>query len=334
MAPPVRWGIVGTGNVASAMASDLAAGNALAVAVCSRSADSADSFGDAHGIPARHDDLARFLADDAAELVYVATPHATHLPIGLAALRAGKHVVIEKPLALTGVEARALTEAAAAADRFLMEAMWMRFGPAFQDVVRLVHEGRIGTVRSVRASFGHPFPRNHGSRWSADMGGSALLDQGIYPVVLARTMMGDPDRITSSATWFGPNVDATAWVTLEWPDGRFAQLAASMVEYLEPTASVHGTEGWIRLDPPFWASGSIAIHSGNVPGVLFDPERRFYQIEGNGFVPMIRAVGDAIRADEPEHALCSLTDTCAALDLLDRIRTEIHRRDSRSGDRT
>src|SRR3712207_9573738 len=73
-------------------------------------------------------------------------------------------------------------------------------------------------------------------------------DQGIYPVTLARMLLGEPDHVTASGTWFVPGVDATEWMTLEYSDSRFAHLASSMVEFIDPTASINGTRGWISVD--------------------------------------------------------------------------------------
>jgi predicted dehydrogenase len=321
---PVRWGIVGTGYISESFVSDIAATeNAVPLAVCSRSAERAGAFAERHGIAAHYSDLAQMLASPAVELVYIGTPHATHYPIAQAALRAGKHVVIEKPMALDGAQVRDLIATAARGDRFLMEGMWMKFNPAIREVQRLVAEGRIGTVRSVRAAFGLPFPRDLGSRWQAELGGSALLDEGIYPVTLARMVLGEPDEVIASGTWSAPGVDASEWMTLEYSGRRFAHLACSMVEYLDSSASINGTHGWITLDGPFLSTRAITIHSGEIVEALMAPERRQYELEGNGYVPMIRAVGEAVRSGIREHPLHLLAETVATIDLLDRIRRQL-----------
>lgn len=84
-------------------------------------------------------------------------------------------------MGLTAHEVRELADIAREQEVFLMEAMWMKFSPAFRDVLAIVASGRIGEVRSVQAAFGAPFPRGLGSRWSAELGGSALLDQASTP---------------------------------------------------------------------------------------------------------------------------------------------------------
>lgn len=321
-ADPVRWGIVGTGDVSSAFTPDVAlARHATLAAVCSRDVMRAHTFADQHGIATAYGRFEDLLEDPRVDAVYIATPHGTHRDLGIQALEAGKHVLIEKPMAIDSEQVRELVDAARRAGRFLMEAMWTKFNPAIQDLQRLILEGRIGEVRSVRASFGAPFPRDAGSRWSSELGGSALLDQGIYPVTLARMVLGDPERISASSTSFAEGVDQTEWMTFEYSAGRFAQLASSMVEWIDPTASINGTRGWIRLDAPFWASRTLVIQSGGLPDVDL-PETREYEIEGNGFVPMIEAVSRSIQDGALENPAHPLAETFSTFELLDSIRAE------------
>jgi predicted dehydrogenase/ABC-type lipoprotein export system ATPase subunit len=304
----------------SGFAPDVAlAESAVATAVASRDAARARSFADTHGIPRAYGRLEDLLHDPAVDAVYIATPHGTHQDLGLQALEAGKHVLIEKPMAIDSKQVRDLIAGAHRAGRFLMEAMWTKFNPAIHDLQRLISQGRIGDVRSVHASFGAPFPRDTGSRWSAELGGSALLDQGIYTVTLAKMLLGEPGRISASNTFFAEGVDQTEWVTFEYDDGRFAQLASSMVEWIDPIASINGTRGWIRLDVPFWATRSLFIQSGDVNAVD-QPETREYEIEGNGFVPMIEAVSKSIQKGDLENALHPLAETLSTFALMDRIR--------------
>lgn len=262
-------------------------------------------------------------ADDTVELVYIATPPATHHDLARAALKAGKHVVVEKPITTGAAEARDLVDAAKRAGLFLMEAMWMKFNPVVQDLLRMVDDGAIGSVRNVRASFGLPFPSGVGSRWSPDLGGGALLDQGIYPFTIAHMLLGEAASFSASGTWDATGVDTTEHVTVEYTHGRFAQLASSMVEYIEPSASVSGTDGWITLEAPFWATRSMTVHRGGIASALMEPERREYKIEGNGYVPMIRAIGSAVRKGLLEHPVHAHADTLAIMDILERVRASL-----------
>ena len=204
-----------------------------------------------------------------------------------------------------------------------MEGMWTKFSPAFLDLTALVRSGRIGEVRSVQASFGASFPRETGSRWSAELGGSALLDQGIYTVMLARAMLGEPLRVSAHGTFFAPGVDESEWVTLEHANGAVSQLASSMVQWIDPSASANGTDGYIRVNAPFWATTSIDIHTGSAEDILFRAEHRSYEIEGNGFVPMIRSVAGALLEGRRESDVHPLRETLAGFEVLDSIRAAI-----------
>src|SRR5690554_3552433 len=140
-----RWGILGPGGVATQFAEDLAAvDDASITAVASRSQERADAFGDRFGIPARHTSVEALVSDPDVDVVYVATPQARHADDTIAALEAGKHVLCEKPLALSARQARAMVETARRQDRFLMEALWSRFLPAYVRLREVLASGALG----------------------------------------------------------------------------------------------------------------------------------------------------------------------------------------------
>ncbi|MDQ0691299.1 Gfo/Idh/MocA family oxidoreductase [Arthrobacter sp. W4I7] len=182
----------------------------------------------------------------------------------------------------------------------------------------------IGRPRSVRASFGIPFPMDVGSRWSAELGGSTLLDQGIYPITLALDVFGAPTEIIARGRMRADGVDLAEHVTLEFADGCYAQLAASMVEFCELTASVNGTKGWIAIPTPFWATHTFRTHaSGGEPGSFVEGIETASPVEGNGFGPMIEHVNAALAAGDLESPIHPFRDTLAVFDVLDAIRAEL-----------
>ena len=319
----LAWGVVGTGDISHAVCSDLVRlGTATVRAVCSRDVARADAFGAAYGAERVYGDLDRMLADEGVDIVYIGTPHATHHPIALAALRAGKHVLIEKPIGIDADEARAVADAARRSGRFVMEAMWMKFAPAYRELVRSVEGGAIGQVRSIRASFGLPFDSAGSTRWSTARASSTLLDQGIYPVTLALDLLGAPSRILSHRTVRADGVDLTTRATFEYSGGRFADLSASMVEYIDPTASVSGTDGWVDVPAPFWATTGFTTHAGSIPEALGSPTATQYETDGNGYVPMLRAVAEAIAQGATEHPVHSLDASIQTFTVLDRVRSD------------
>jgi predicted dehydrogenase len=317
----VRWGIVATGTISRQMTADLGVvESAEVVAVSSRRSESSAAFAEEFAIGAHYDDHHRMFATDI-DAVYIGTPHATHFEIAEAALLAGKHVLCEKPMGLSADQVRDLGAIAADRGLFLMEAMWMKFNPLYTRLGELLESGRIGDVRSVHASFGVPFPVDDSSRWRADMGGSTLLDQGIYPVTLAHMIFGTPDRIHADGVVRADGVDLSEHFSLEYSDGRYGRGASSMVEFLDLSASICGTAGWITIDAGFWATSKMTVRQP------FGDEAGNEVIEtlweGNGYVPMLRAVNEAIQAGLTEHPLHTTAHSVAVFETLDEIRRQI-----------
>jgi predicted dehydrogenase len=317
---PLGVAVVGTGQISRFIASDLRlVDGARLRAVASRSLDRAAAFADELGFE-RHGQFEAVLSDDEVDLVYIATPHATHAELAVRALEAGKHVLVEKPLAVSPAEAQRVAEASERADRFAMEAMWMKFNPAYDQFLREALEGSIGRVGSVRASFGLPFGPVESDRWSAELCSSTLLDQAIYPVTVADALFGPPIRIRAAATLRPDGVDVTVHATLEHDGGRFAQIAGSMVTYIEPTATINGADGWLTMHAPFWASTRYDRHVGAIPEALLSPTSVDVEREGFGYVPMLRSALAAIRDGARSHSVHTLEDSIRVLTTLDRIR--------------
>lgn len=317
----IRWGIIATGTISRQMAEDLLlVDGAEIVAVASRDVERANMFADEFGIPLRYGSIAELLASEV-DAVYIGTPHATHFSIARDALLAGKHVLCEKPMGLSAAEVRELASTAAQRGCFLMEAMWMKFNPLIVRLQQLVASGRIGELRSVTASFGVPFPRDDSSRWKAEMFGSTLLDQGIYPVTLAHLLLGVPERIEAAGVVRVDGVDLSEHYTLSYAEGRFARGASSMVEFLDLTAAVCGTGGWITIEAPFWASAKLTVRNpfaGDAGNEVIETAW-----EGHGYVPMLRAVTASIGAGDLESAVHTNAAAAAVFDSLDEIRQRL-----------
>lgn len=314
-----RWAAVGTGMISRSLVPDLmSCDGAEVVAVHSRDGEKASRFAEEFGIPSATDDFARILADDSIDAVYLATPIATHFEMTRDALQAGKHVLVEKPIATSATEAAELFAIAASERRFLMEAMWMKFNPAFRRLQEEIAEGTIGEPRNLRAGFSIPWPAEGGSRWQPP-GGGALLDQGIYPVTLAHSIFGDPELVVARGSVRPDGVDLSEQVTLEFSDERFAHFTTGMVEFTDCSAAVAGMKGWITLPSPFWATTDLDIHAGSIGAIFGNPNRVAIQQEGNGYVPMLREVVDAINRGLLEHPRHPAADTLAVFRTIDAI---------------
>lgn len=320
---PLRWAVAGAGTISRSIVPDLMLiPNNHVEIVFSRDSTKAASFAHEFGLRRWTDNFAALVRDPRVDVLYLATPFATHAAMAREALLAGKHVVVEKPMALNAAEVEELFALADRQGLFLMEAMWMKFNPAFRHLCDLLAAGQIGKASSLRAGFGFPLPSDDGSRWDVTRSGGTLLDQGIYPVTLAHAIFGEPIRIHSNGRLRADGLDFAEHFTLDFTEGRFAQCASSMTEFVDPSASISGTMGWITIPGMFWTSTTLHVHAGSWTK-MFSPEPVEHEREGKGYVPMLRAAGEAIRSGVLQHPIHAATDTIAVFRTLDTIRKQL-----------
>lgn len=316
------WGIIGTGDISANLASDLLRVQPHAIrGVWGRTLERARAFAGIHGAPFATATLAELLERDDIDIVYIATPATTHTEIALEAIAAGKHVLIEKPLALTADETAAVLAAARSRGVFAMEAMWMRFNPLHVEVRDRIADGLLGEISSVRASFGTPFSPRPGKNTPAD-GGSILRDRGIYPITLADWFLGEPVSVTATGSLLD-GVDIRGHATLESSDHGFAHLAWSGVEFLDLSATISGERGWVVIDPMFWAGSQARVHAGSVDRIFGSPEPIEHPRIGNGYGDMLGAVIRALDDGLLEHPWHSHEATVSVARTMDLVLAEI-----------
>ena len=319
MSRRLGWAIVGTGGISRTTAGDLhLTENLDLVAVASRTIENASAFAAEFEVPRAYGDFYALLDDDEIDVVYIGTPIGTHAALAQEALLAGKHVLVEKAFTITAREARGLARLAAKQGRFLMEAMWMRFNPAFCRMLEELEDGAIGELRSVQASFGFPAPPTW-NNWRPELGGGALLDMGVYPVTLAHLLLGVPDSVEATGEVRDDGLDLTASVFLRYADGRFASALTSLRAFVGAGATIGGSSGFVTYNEPFLSAASFHIESPPFGA----PRTVTEEVEGNGYVPMFRAVGEAIADGLLEHPMRPLRDTIEVLDILDEVRHQL-----------
>jgi predicted dehydrogenase len=314
---PVRWGILGAGHIARKFAADLIVSpDCRLTAVASRSSEKADRFAVQFGIPRSHGDY-RSLADDPdVDVVYIATPHAFHRDHALLCLRAGKSVLCEKPFALNRAQAEEMAGAAAAADRFLMEAMWTRFLPHILALTGAVRSGAIGEPLTLTADFGFKGSGDpRGRLFSLSLGGGALLDVGIYPATLAFLLFGPPRRIGSMAVLGETGVDEQCGMLFGYDGGEMALLSASICDQTAQEAVISGTGGRILVHAPWWRSSRYTVHAEGR-----EPETFGFPMAGNGFVYEIAETVKCLREGRRESGVMPLSETLAVLSAMDDMR--------------
>ena len=249
----LRWGILGTGNIArqfSAGVNTSARGRMTAVA--SRQQASADAFARAYQAPTAVGDYASLLARDDVDAVYVSLPNALHHRWTVAALQAGKHVLCEKPFAVTAAEADEMFDAADRAGRVVMEAFMYRCHPQTLAVQQAIAGGKIGRVVQVRTSFCYRTTKVTGNvRFDPSLAGGALMDVGCYCLSLSRLLLGEPIGGSAAGNVHPTGVDdlCTGW--LSFPGGAVASFTCGTGLQANNTAHICGTEGYIEIPVPW-----------------------------------------------------------------------------------
>jgi predicted dehydrogenase len=321
-----RWAVAGTGGIAARTLPDLAlAENTEVIAVSSRTQPRADSFASEFGIARAYGAYRAMLADPDVEVVYICTPHGFHFAMAAEAIQAGKHVLCEKAFTVNAAQARRLADLARERNVFLMEAMWMKFNPAVQRLREIVDAGTIGTVRYITTGMGFPVPAAASRFWSAEQGGGALLDLGVYVITFAEMFLAEAGGITVGSVLGRvreDGVDTRALVTLAAGEAT-AQIATSIDHTVIPQASIAGTSGFIVVDMPFWVPKGFDVYPRGLGPGAPPPTRVETDPEGTGYVPMFRAVSQAVQSGWTEHPTHPLSATIGTLELVDEVRRQL-----------
>lgn len=316
----VRWGIIGPGRIAARLARDFPhVPGAELVAVASRSPERAAAFAAEHAIPTAHTGYPDILADDDVDVLYIATPHPQHRAIALAALAAGKAVLVEKSFTVTPAATAEIITAARKAGVFAMEAMWTRFLPAIVRLRELIADGAIGTVAAVQADLGVQPAADPSDRFfNAAIGGGALFDVGVYPISFAQMVLGVPDAVRAHGALGPTGVDVEEAVLLGFGDGRSATLLASLRCATPGRARVFGTGGWIEVPPRFHHPDRIVLHRAGR-----DPEELVLPAVGGGFTHELVEVTECVAAGRTESTVMPLDDTMAVQEIMAAVAADI-----------
>lgn len=331
MAERLKWGLLGAGAIAKAFVKGLEQSEtAMALAVGSRELDKAQAFAKDHEIPRAYGSYEELLADKDIEAIYVSTPHPLHAEWAIKALRAGKHVLCEKPFAVNSAQSMAIAEAAKINDRVVMEAFMYRCHPQTARLAELVASKVIGDVRVIRATFAFQSSFNPTSRLFAnELAGGGIMDVGCYAVSVSRLIAGaalgtgvaDPIEVKGSAHLGPTGVDHWAIGTLKFDKGVVAQIATGVEANQDNVLQVFGSDGRIVVPNPFVANranvdtGKIIIHkTGEQPReVIIEAGCTSFAYEADAFT-------QAVRAGKPPYPAQDIQDTLGNMRALDRWR--------------
>ena len=316
----LRWGILGTGWIASEFTQDLLAAGLTVTAVGSRSQESADAFAQKYGIPAAHPSYEALVADPNVDVVYISTPHPLHYENTKLVLGAGKHALVEKAFTMDAGQARELVEMAAERKLVVLEAMWTRWLPHMVRIREIIAAGTLGDVRTLIADHNQKLSDDPAGRMrNPDLGGGALLDLGIYPISFAWDLFGKPASIAAIATMTPTAVDRQTAILLGYEGGRQAVLHTALDTLGPNTAAVIGTDGWIEIDSVWYTPTTFTVYDSNGSVIerydqpVVSRGMQFEAIALERIVASGRLAGDELPPEE----------TVQIMETLDEIRRQI-----------
>ena len=319
--PRLRWGVLAPGAIAGDFtATVLTNTDQKITAVASRSPDRAAQFAARHGIDAVARSYEELVARSDVDIVYVAAPHSEHHPLAMLAISAGKHVLIEKPIAVSVRQAEEIADAARSAGVFAAEAMWTRYLPQFDVLAQILNRGDLGTVQLATADVGWKMGADAPPRFfDPDQGGGAALDMGVYGYWFAHFAIGRAQRIRAIVRRTSSGVDDQAAVALEGSEGRLASVTTSMAVTNSGLATILGTDGFARFVKPFVFPASFIVE-------VADGVHEWHDASGlslrQGLAWQTSAIAQYVAdglTDSPVHGLSAAIDV---LQVIDAVRAE------------
>jgi predicted dehydrogenase len=315
------WGIMATGGIAGQFARDLALDGHRLAAVGSRDPAKARQFADQFGAGRAHGSYEDLVADPDVDVVYVATPHSHHLAGALAAIGAGKHVLVEKPLTINAREARALAAAAAQAGVVAMEAMWTRFLPHMAKLRQWIADGRLGDLEGLVVDHTQALPEDPRHRINDPaLGGGALLDLGVYPISFAYDLFGPPARVEVKSASLGPaGTDRSVAGELTYPGGARALWVTASDTRGPNVATVLGSRAQANLASVWYTATELRLVSTDGRELeAFDGA-----VPGRGMQFQAREVERLVAGGLLTSEIMPLAESIEIMATMDQIRAEI-----------
>jgi predicted dehydrogenase len=256
-----KWGIIGPGTIAHKFVQALSTlENGELYAVASRDLGRAQIFAKQYGFTKAFGSYQELAEDPDVEIVYIATPHPDHFASSIFCMKAGKHVLCEKPVAMNREQLRIMVETAREKNLFFMEALWTRFLPSYKKCKEWICDGTIGDVTMLRADLCYKAQYNEKGRlFAAELGGGSLLDVGIYPLFLALDLLGKPIDLNALAIIGETGVDNSCSIQLKHRNGALSILYSSLVINGPIEAVIHGQDGMIKMDFRWYMPSTVHL---------------------------------------------------------------------------
>jgi predicted dehydrogenase len=317
----VRWGILSTANIgmAKVIPGIMKSEHSEVVAIASRDLGKAQSAASQLGIAKAYGSYEELFADPQIDAIYNPLPNHLHVPMTLAAARAGKHVLCEKPIALTAADAEALLQVPSGI--IVLEAFMVRFHPQWLRARDIVRSGELGDVRIIHAVFTYFNDDPANVRNQADIGGGGIMDIGCYPITAARFLFdAEPKRVVSLVER-DPNfgTDRLASVIADFGNGRQLTFVCSTQTAPHQRVQVLGTKAKLEVIIPFNAPAdertAITIDQGGpLDGSL---SRREILPACDQYTEQAEAFALAVLGEQPLS--WGIDDAIASMRVLDAI---------------
>ena len=301
----LRWGILSTARINRRVIPAVRASSRSELAgVASRERERAERYAAEWSIPRAFESYDALLRDPQIDIVYIPLPNSEHAAWTIRALENGKHVLCEKPLALSVEEVDRIAGAMARARRIAAEAFMYRHHPLTREVERIVASGQLGTLQLVRGTFTFPLTREGDVRLDPALGGGSLWDVGCYPVNYACLLAGRPEEA------FGwqqsrDDVDVTFTGMLRFPYGVVAQFDSGFQSPFRAEMEIVGSEGALRIDRPFRT----------------DDRSRLWLVRGDDVTPLTVEAEPAFAGEVADMERAALGEAPPGISLADSRRT-------------
>lgn len=324
----VKWGIISTADIALKHVVPAMMDSPMCdiVAIASRDGHRARMVADKLGIPKAYGSYAELFSDPDIEAVYNPLPNHLHVPVTIAALQAGKHVLCEKPIALNCEDLKSLLAAQEQSGKLVGEAFMVRHHPQWKHARELVKCGALGHIHAMQFAFGYFNDDPHNIRNQVGVGGGALYDIGVYPIVTARYLLdSEPRRVLSTMdvdARFG--TDRVVSAILEFDACQVSFLCSTQIANYQ-RAQIFGADKRLEIEIPFNAPNDrptrIFIDDGRALGDLSAHETVFettdqYRLQGEDFSQCVRGLSHL------EFSLADSLKNMAVIDALFRSATK------------
>lgn len=245
----IHWAVLGTGVIANEMATALEKNGKKLYAVGNRTYEKAVKFGEKYGIKKVYTDFNEMFTDPEVDVIYITTPHNTHIQFMKKAIENGKHILVEKSITLNSKELDEALELAKEKGVIVAEAMTIFHMPVYKELKKILESGKLGKVNLITMNFGSFKEYNMNNRFfNMNLAGGAMLDIGVYALSIVRSFMDEkPDEILSQWKPSPTGSDEQATILLKNPSGQMATVALSMHSKQPKRAMISCEKGYIEI---------------------------------------------------------------------------------------